>query len=306
MPNYFYFDQLNQKRGPVTEQQLQALATQGVIGPHTPLETEGGHKGMAGQIPGMQFNTAPHTPTSPTTQAMPSSGFQSKGIAMTAVAVLLVIGLLWLLYTFFMSSNPMIAAFKSLKYAKSGDRVKYEVAVSNPGGTEKFHVEQKVISNDGKKVKIRTTITNPFGGEEEHEEEIDLSKWSKCRSYKDMIELALDELEEMPKEMKEIAKKVLEKSDLKVTTGKKSRSTMSVAGSSFNCAVVPYNISASYDNVSFSVQDIRTWTAKNVPLGGLVKAEWEISFPYFDWRKDKVTTGNIGITITLSEYSSSR
>jgi len=51
--NYFYFDQTNQKRGPVSEQQLRDLATQGLIGPHTPMETDTGHKGVAGQIPGL-------------------------------------------------------------------------------------------------------------------------------------------------------------------------------------------------------------------------------------------------------------
>jgi len=51
--NYFYHDQTNQKQGPVTEQQLKELAEQGVIGPQTPMETDTGHKGTAGQIPGL-------------------------------------------------------------------------------------------------------------------------------------------------------------------------------------------------------------------------------------------------------------
>ena len=51
--NFFYFDQTNQKRGPVSEQQLKELAAQGIIGPHTPMETDDGHKGIAGQIPGL-------------------------------------------------------------------------------------------------------------------------------------------------------------------------------------------------------------------------------------------------------------
>jgi len=53
MPNFFYFDQFNQKQGPVDDQQLKELAAQGVIGPQTPLETDTGHKGTAGQIPGL-------------------------------------------------------------------------------------------------------------------------------------------------------------------------------------------------------------------------------------------------------------
>ena len=61
MPNYFYFDANGQKHGLVNDQQLQALATQGIITPTTPLETEGGHTGVAGQIPGLKFNTASPT-----------------------------------------------------------------------------------------------------------------------------------------------------------------------------------------------------------------------------------------------------
>ncbi|MGL4943766.1 MAG: DUF4339 domain-containing protein [Thermoguttaceae bacterium] len=58
MPNYFYTDANGQKQGPVDDQQLQALATQGNITPHTPLETDTGHKGVAGQIPGLKFAAA--------------------------------------------------------------------------------------------------------------------------------------------------------------------------------------------------------------------------------------------------------
>ena len=54
--NYFYFDQTNQKRGPVSESQLRELAAKGLIGTHTPMETDTGHKGVAGQIPGL-FST---------------------------------------------------------------------------------------------------------------------------------------------------------------------------------------------------------------------------------------------------------
>ena len=56
MPNFYYIDANGQKQGLVTEQQLQALAAQGVIAPNTPMETEGGHKGLAEQIPGLKFN----------------------------------------------------------------------------------------------------------------------------------------------------------------------------------------------------------------------------------------------------------
>jgi len=62
MTNYFYFDQNNQQHGPVNEQQLHELASQGVINPNTPLETDTGHKGVAEQIPGLTFNVATSSP----------------------------------------------------------------------------------------------------------------------------------------------------------------------------------------------------------------------------------------------------
>ena len=63
MPNYFYFDQTNQKHGPIDDQQLRELAVAGIIKPNTPLETVEGHKGIAKQIPGLSFTVAA-TPSS--------------------------------------------------------------------------------------------------------------------------------------------------------------------------------------------------------------------------------------------------
>lgn len=60
MPNYFYTDANGRKQGPVNEQQLKELSARGIITPQTPVETESGrHKGVAGQIPGLQFKTIP-------------------------------------------------------------------------------------------------------------------------------------------------------------------------------------------------------------------------------------------------------
>ena len=72
MTNYFYFDKNNQKHGPISEQQLKALATQGTIGPHTPMETDTGHKGTAGQIPGL-FVAVPLPPPRQPAPAVPLS-----------------------------------------------------------------------------------------------------------------------------------------------------------------------------------------------------------------------------------------
>jgi len=70
MPNFFYFDANGQKHGLVNDHQLQTLAARGVINPQTPLETEGGHKGIAGQIPGLFAHVPP--PLVQPAQAVPA------------------------------------------------------------------------------------------------------------------------------------------------------------------------------------------------------------------------------------------
>lgn len=62
MPNFFYFDPSGQKFGPVNDAQLKILAAQGTISPQTQLETDTGHKGFAGQIPGLFAAPAPASP----------------------------------------------------------------------------------------------------------------------------------------------------------------------------------------------------------------------------------------------------
>ena len=62
MTNYFYSDANGNRNGPVDEQQLKELAAQGIIGPSTPMETDTGHQGTAGQVPGLNFNAPPAAP----------------------------------------------------------------------------------------------------------------------------------------------------------------------------------------------------------------------------------------------------
>lgn len=73
MPNFFYTDATGNKQGPLTPQQLQALATRGTITPTTPLETDTGHKGLAGKVPGLNWETVTSTPFAQTAQATPQS-----------------------------------------------------------------------------------------------------------------------------------------------------------------------------------------------------------------------------------------
>lgn len=49
--DFYYFDQFNQKQGPVSKEELKDLAARGEIEPNTPMETSSGHSGTAGQIP---------------------------------------------------------------------------------------------------------------------------------------------------------------------------------------------------------------------------------------------------------------
>ncbi|MGL4942514.1 MAG: double zinc ribbon domain-containing protein [Thermoguttaceae bacterium] len=70
MANYFYTDANGTKRGPITNQQLKALASQGVIQPTTMVETESGKQGVAGKIAGLTFGEPvgpKYTPVPPPT-----------------------------------------------------------------------------------------------------------------------------------------------------------------------------------------------------------------------------------------------
>ncbi len=72
MPNWFYTDADGQKQGPINDQQLKTLVSQNTITPETQLETEAGHKGKAGQIPGL-FAAAPSPFVQPAPAAPPAS-----------------------------------------------------------------------------------------------------------------------------------------------------------------------------------------------------------------------------------------
>jgi len=65
MPNFFYTDENGNKQGPLTPKQIQTLVGQGIVTPTTPLETDTGKQGLAGQIKGL-FNVQPPNPFAPT------------------------------------------------------------------------------------------------------------------------------------------------------------------------------------------------------------------------------------------------
>ena len=62
MPNYFFTDSDGNKWGPLPAERLQTLIDRGTIAPTTQLETDTGHTGLAGQIPGLNFNNVAPPP----------------------------------------------------------------------------------------------------------------------------------------------------------------------------------------------------------------------------------------------------
>lgn len=72
MPNWFYNDAAGTKQGPINDAQLRALCQSGIITPQTDLETEGGHRGKAGQVRGLFSASAP--PSYPTPPSTPVHG----------------------------------------------------------------------------------------------------------------------------------------------------------------------------------------------------------------------------------------
>ena len=65
MADYFYFDQNGQKQGPVNRDQLKLLTLRGVVESHTPIESDTGRKGVAGDIPNLFFSASPSPPKPP-------------------------------------------------------------------------------------------------------------------------------------------------------------------------------------------------------------------------------------------------
>jgi len=64
MPNFYYTDANGQRQGAFTPQEVKELAMRGIITPDTPLETDTGKQGKAGQIKGL-FPVSPVTAPSP-------------------------------------------------------------------------------------------------------------------------------------------------------------------------------------------------------------------------------------------------
>lgn len=353
--NYFYFDQTNQKLGPVSESQLHLLVAQGAIGPMTPLETDGGYKGLAEQISGL-FPDTPHPapkqlfctncgdPVPEHAVGCMSCGIKPTGhkkfcrqcgiainpeqivctkcgakigrsiipdvsrakqvahsifgqvkqwIVPVAVTVTIVVGI-------YFAGSAVLGLFGGsnrshiiqLKKAKSGDWAEYELTMSAPeSDTERVKFKVEVMSNDGKRVRLQATTDGPSRrGAEKTDIEIDLSK-SDEEMMKSM--LGMDMSVDMPIDVKNILDKI--KFDIK--KGRKSRETLSIAGQSFNCFVIPYTIDVTVGNVTITVRDIKEWTSKTAPVGGIVRTEYRTEFPTPNGR-----TETFSISISLTSF----
>ena len=97
MSNFFLTDK-NGTRHSFNEQQIKALAAQGKILPTTPLETDTGYKGVAGQIPGLIFNTIapplvnqtmPQSPPAPVVEKSTGSSWQ---VTLIGIVLIMVVG----------------------------------------------------------------------------------------------------------------------------------------------------------------------------------------------------------------------
>ena len=348
--NYFYYDQNNQKRGPASEQQLKELAAKGLIGPHTPMKTDTGHKGVAGQIPGIEFppqGTAPPPPSPPkqvfcTNCAQPvaenaagcmscglkptghkkfcrqcgaartpeqivctqcganlaatfmpdakkvmetvvssSSGAAIKKFAFGTVAIALVVGVIWYVLPFLsFSLGGSTMYLNQLKKAKSGDEVEYETSISIGGERDRDRVRHRfsieVLSNDGRRIRLQRTFQdwNQYRNEWSSEDKMPLLEieLSSLKSDVDLVRAIMREMmRDAPREIRDAVDKI----DWEVRGGKRTSETMTMAGQSFKCTVTPLTVSATSGSVTTTVRDIKQWTSPEVPVTGLVKAEFQ-------------------------------
>ena len=88
MANYFYYDQTNQKQGPVSREELQELAAQGIINPDTQIELSTGDAIIARLIPGLDFSVQPKS-----TSTNADIGF-TEFVTPTLIAVIWVISVI--------------------------------------------------------------------------------------------------------------------------------------------------------------------------------------------------------------------
>ncbi|GEM_PF-1738734 len=90
MPKFFFTDANGVKRGPLSTGQLRELAARGIITPITPLETDSGHEGLAGQISGL-FN-APQPVPAPNIVSVPAAKRNYVPLLVAIIGILTILG----------------------------------------------------------------------------------------------------------------------------------------------------------------------------------------------------------------------
>ena len=147
MPNYLYLDSNGQKQGPVNDQQLKALVVQGIITPETPLATDTGHRGKAGQIPGL-FATAPSPFVQPAQAAqhvavpVEAKGKNSLITLVGILALLIVGGIGWAIMSATSSVRFTVAEQREIDsfLAQYGGEFKNNVKAADKDGTTLLHI----------------------------------------------------------------------------------------------------------------------------------------------------------------------
>jgi len=276
---FFYYDRINQKIGPVTEQQLKELAAQGVIGPNTPIETGGGHKGLAGQIPGMVFKTPVPQPVSVSKWIKPA--------VIAGIAVAVIVSLVMFVPQIIPSGSSNM--LKSLRNAKQGDWVRYDVETRENDRTykEKESLLIDVVSNDGKKIKLK--VSDPKD-----------SSAFRNSPFAEAIEIDLSNAnspEKILAWLNQCPITVNGKKLIQIKKGKSVKETIQVAETSFNCVIAHITATLTGSNGETFTIIVKLWESKTAPVGGLVKAEWEARMI------SKTSTETRSVTVTLANFN---
>ncbi|MDR3234510.1 MAG: hypothetical protein LBT46_12755 [Planctomycetaceae bacterium] len=118
--NWYYYDNNGTKSRLISQQELENLVAREVIIRTTRLETESGHKGLAGQVPGLSFPSVP-VPPMPVLPSSPlldniRSAFMGWRISGAAFFALMILGMLLVLVapeddTEPLSGGEAVAAF---------------------------------------------------------------------------------------------------------------------------------------------------------------------------------------------------
>ena len=88
MTNWYYYNNEGKKNGPVTQSALKEFASRGIITPNTPLETDTGHKGLAGQVSGLFNVSSQSTVNQATQQSVPIASEQRGSIGAALVSAI--------------------------------------------------------------------------------------------------------------------------------------------------------------------------------------------------------------------------